>query len=260
MNRKEILTDGICKDQLGLEIGPSFRPLVKKKEGYNVRILDYATTQELIEKYQSQNLDVSEIETVDYVFRGERIPELIKNEKFDYILASHVIEHVPDIIRFLQDCETVLKPHGELRLAIPDKRFCFDCLRECASISRVIDVYELAPRTQTAGAAAEYFLKVCKKNDAIAWDFDSKGEITKVHSLDEAISAIGKTKNGVYLDIHNWVFTPSTFREMLLDLQSLGFIKLVETMFLDTIGHEFFVFLKKRIDYNSASISHTAFF
>jgi 2-polyprenyl-3-methyl-5-hydroxy-6-metoxy-1,4-benzoquinol methylase len=245
MDRVQIITENIRKDQLVLEIGPSFRPLVKKKDGYNVKILDHATTRELIEKYKCHNIDTSDIEEVDYVFQGERIPELVKNERYDYILASHVIEHVPDLIGFLQDCETILKIGGEVRLAIPDKKFCFDYFRERTALSRVIDVHELGLKHQTAGAAAEYFLKVCKKNGSIAWNSDFSGEYTQIHSLEEAVDAIKKTQNGVYLDIHNWVFTPNSFRNIISDLKRLHYFNLCEHKFIETIGHEFFAFLKK---------------
>jgi len=49
-NRVQILLDGLSKNQKGLEIGPSFSPLAAKKDGFNVKILDHATAEELAEK------------------------------------------------------------------------------------------------------------------------------------------------------------------------------------------------------------------
>lgn len=246
MQREKILLEGITKDKKGLEIGPSHRPLVKKIDGFNIKIIDHVSADDLRKKYKDHGVDLTQIEEVDFIFQGERLPELVKGESFDYILASHVIEHVPDLIAFLQDCEAILNSDGELRLAIPDKRYCFDYYRECSSLSRVIDVHEARAKRQTAGAVAEYFLKVCKKNGLIAWDKETKGDVIKAHSLSETLEAIKSTNNGNYLDIHNWVFTPESFIQIIEDLHALRINFLSVSRSFETMGHEFFVILKKR--------------
>jgi len=246
MQREKILLEGITREKKGLEIGPSHRPLVKKRDGFNIKIVDHASAEDLRKKYEKHEVDLSAIEEVDFIFKGQRLPELVQGQRFDYILASHVIEHVPDLISFLQDCEAILNEHGDIRLAIPDKRFCFDHKRQCSSLSRIIDVHEIKAKLQTVGAAAEYFLQVCKKNDLIAWDKETLGNLTNVHTLNEALEAISATKNGHYLDIHNWVFTPESFLQIIKDLKTLNYISLYISISLETIGHEFFVILQKQ--------------
>jgi len=88
---------------------------------------------ELRAKYTNHGVDLAKIEEVDYVWQG--FSQFIGATKFDWIIASHVIEHVPCVISFLRDCESVLKPDGVLSLAIPDKRRCFDKLREKSSLA-----------------------------------------------------------------------------------------------------------------------------
>ena len=244
-NRVEILLEGLSKNQRGLEIGPSFSPLAAKKDGFNVKILDHAAAEELAAKYKKHGVDVSKIEEVDFVWKGERFEKLVKGEKFDWILASHVVEHTADLIGFLQDCETILQKNGEVRLAIPDKNFCFDLERECTSLGRVIDIFEIGPKIQTIGSVAEYYLQVCKKNGVIAWDKSNQGVITKVHSLEEAKNAIRETKKGKYLDIHNWVFEPRSFTKIFENISLLKYTSLKIKKIIPTVGHEFFVFLKK---------------
>jgi 2-polyprenyl-3-methyl-5-hydroxy-6-metoxy-1,4-benzoquinol methylase len=244
-NRVEILLEGLSKNQRGLEIGPSFSPLAAKKDGFNVKILDHATAEELAAKYKTHGVDISKIETVDFVWKGERFEKLVNGEKFDWILASHVIEHTTDLIGFLRDCEAILQKNGELRLAIPDKNFCFDHDRECTSLGRVIDIFEIGPRIQTVGSVAEYYLQVCKKNGKISWDKRTQGVITKVHSLEEVKNAILETKKGKYLDIHNWVFEPHSFTKIFENISLLNYTSLKIKRIIPTLGHEFFVFFKK---------------
>jgi predicted SAM-dependent methyltransferase len=46
----------------------------------------------------------------------------INDNTFDYVMAEHMIEHVPydDAVMMLQECHRVLKPGGRIRIATPD--------------------------------------------------------------------------------------------------------------------------------------------
>ena len=94
-----------------------------------VETIDHATREELVDKYRPHNVDVSQIETVDWVWKGEPLDELLGPERhgaYDFFIASHVIEHFPDLLGFLRNVENLLRVGGVLSLVIPDKRYCFD--------------------------------------------------------------------------------------------------------------------------------------
>jgi SAM-dependent methyltransferase len=130
------------KSGLGLEIGPSHRPLAPKRAGYNVHTLDHASAAELRAKYQDANVDISNIEDVDFVWHGEPYPELIGQKHcYDWIISSHVIEHVPDLISHIKECEILLKANGFLSLIIPDKRYCFDYFQPLTSTGDLLDAF-----------------------------------------------------------------------------------------------------------------------
>ena len=105
----------------GLELGPLDRPIMAKRDGFDVQIVDYLDTEALREKYNSDDhpdVDPSAIEEVDFVSHGESLSELIGEEGvFDWVLASHVIEHIPDLVTFLQDVARILRPDGRLGAA-----------------------------------------------------------------------------------------------------------------------------------------------
>src|SRR5215472_16236774 len=123
MTRNELLLSMFDSSGVGLEIAAGFNPLLPKA-GYRVETLDHAAADELRHKYQNDpNVDVAKIEEVDFVADGRPIAEVVgKPGYYDYIVASHVIEHAPDLLGFLKGCETLLKHHGTLVLAVPDKR------------------------------------------------------------------------------------------------------------------------------------------
>jgi SAM-dependent methyltransferase len=243
--REQIILRGIDKAALGLEIGPSHRPVAAKRDGFNVRILDHLDAAALRNKYATHGVDIDAIEEVDFVWTGQPLDELVAGERFAWIIASHVIEHVPDLVGFLNACERILAPGGVLALAVPDKRYCFDCERENSSLGRVIDVAHAQSTNHSPGTAAEYFLKVRRKGGQIAWDDRHQGPLEPVHDLNVAIHAMAKVRTGHYYDLHAWVFTPDSFRQIIRDLHDLRLIGLQEQHFHTTRGCEFFVTLAK---------------
>jgi SAM-dependent methyltransferase len=141
-SREEKVFHLLDKKGVGLEIGPSHNPIAPKAKGFNVHILDHASAAELRNKYQGHGVNLDNIEEVDFVWHGEPLQELIgKTGCYDWIIASHVIEHVPNFISYLQQCEALLKPAGILSLVIPDKRYCFDYFSSCSSTGNVLDAY-----------------------------------------------------------------------------------------------------------------------
>ncbi len=251
-NRYKKMLLGIRKDQLGLEIGPSHRPVAPKREGYQVEILDYLTKDELIEKYKSHHVNVNAIEEVDYVWKGGSYSQLTgKREYYDYILSSHSIEHSTNFIEFLKDCSNMVKNNGVISLAIPDKRQCFDHFRQVTTIGTVLDDYFQGKEYHSPGIVGEYLLNSVKRNQKLSWDkkrFQKNwsANFAFIHDYSYAGECIKDVLDKeTYMDIHHYVFTDASFCLLILDLGVLGFIDLVVERCFQTVGNEFIVTLKK---------------
>lgn len=247
MNRREKLFHHIDQNGYGLEIGPSFNPLAPKKDGYKVHILDHMDREQLIAKYTGHHVPLENIEEVDFVWNGEDYSELTgKSKYYDWIIASHLIEHTPDLIGFLNNCDSILKDDGVISLVIPDKRYCFDHYRPITGISQVIDGHFQKNKIHTPGTVAEYYLDRTTKNGEIAWYSNAPGTYEFAYSLDEAVQALDLAlKENTYVDLHSWCFVPHSFRLILHDLYQLGLIHLREVDFFPTEGCEFFVTLSR---------------
>ncbi len=245
LSRNGKILSSVRKNIPGLEIGPSHRPVAPKRGGFNVKILDHLTAGGLREKYRDHGVDIDAIEEVDYVWSGEPISELVGNQRFGWIIASHVIEHTPDLLGFLNECEKILADNGVLSLVVPDKRYCFDHFRELSSLARIIDAHIVNTSVHTPGTAADYFLNVTKKGGDIAWKENQQGKYEFVHDLPDAMTAMQHAKLGEYIDLHAWCFVPSSFRLLIEDLSALGLTQFRELIFFDTVGHEFFISLGK---------------
>jgi SAM-dependent methyltransferase len=244
--RQDYVRGKITKQQLGLEVGPSHNPLVTKSDGYNVKILDHTNRDGLVEKYSALNIDTSKIEEVDYVWSGkESMFEMIgKKQSFDYIVASHVIEHTTDVLGFLSDCQNLLKPKGKLILAVPDKRYCFDHFRGVTTIADAIDAYDQKRLSHTRGRTWDFLLNSVSMGGQSAWGVNDGGEFKLNYALDYCKKLINDSNmKGEYLDIHNWLFTPESLELLIYDLRSIGLIKLEVSEQMPTSGFEFFATL-----------------
>lgn len=63
----------------------------------------------------------------------------IASEHYDFLLASHCLEHCANCIKTLQEWLRVLKPGGSMLLILPDKRFTFDHKREVTTFNHLVD-------------------------------------------------------------------------------------------------------------------------
>jgi SAM-dependent methyltransferase len=247
MTREEKILHKVNKAKPGVEIGPSHRPSAPRSDGFNVHIIDHMTREELKQKYTGHGVNLDNIEEVDFVWKGESYAELTgKRNYYSWVIASHVIEHTPDLIRFIQQCEEILAPDGVLSLVVPDIRYHFDYFRPITGISKVIDAYYNKNIIHSAGTAAEYAMNVSVRGGQIAWHENAGGEFALLHSVTDAMDHMQRIlKNSEYIDFHSWSFTPTSFRLMMRDLYDLGFISLKETNFYPTTGCEFYITLSR---------------
>jgi SAM-dependent methyltransferase len=131
------LRQDITKEQLGIEIGPRFSPVVPKRGHYNslgLGIFDAHKVRALARENPGIPDDViPNIENVDLVGVVANLLEMVDNRglvgQIDYSVSSHNCEHIPDPILFLQACEKVLKSRGVLSMALLDRRASLDYFR-----------------------------------------------------------------------------------------------------------------------------------
>jgi glycosyltransferase involved in cell wall biosynthesis/SAM-dependent methyltransferase len=235
----------------GLEIGPSYSPLLPKSAGFKVETLDYLSEIELQQKYRAVPEIASklgDIEPVDYVTSGRSLLDAIaQRERFDFIVASHVIEHMPDLLKFLQDCEALLKPNGVLALAIPDKRYCFDVFQPLSSIGQVLDVNALGRTQPSPGAVFDYYANSARREGRSSWPPSLGAEIQMDRDFESAGEIYRRAlRSKQYFDVHVWRFVPSSFQLIISDLVAIRLLGLADIKLkVDAAQAEFFAYLRK---------------
>ena len=140
-----------------LRIETAHDAILPKRDGFQTKNVDYIDREGLVEKYREfKQYSPDDIEDVDYVIpAGASMADVI-HDRFDLVLASHVLEHSISLIDFINDCTDLLTPDGVLSLVVPDHRYCFDRFRERSSIGRVIDTSINLPQVHTVGTMTEF--------------------------------------------------------------------------------------------------------
>jgi hypothetical protein len=94
------------------------------------------------------------------------------------------------------------------------------------------------------GTAFDHVAYFATLNGVGGWVKGTDGRISLEHSLSFAKSVFDRSsKSDDYFDFHAWVFTPSSFRMILRDLNEIGVLCPSEIMFQAMPGHEFIVIL-----------------
>jgi hypothetical protein len=255
VDRREKALHFLNQQGRGLEIGPSYNPLVSKASGARIETVDHTDRETLIAKYTAWGLPsdkIDAIETVDHIWAGGSLLDVIPERgTYDYIIASHFLEHTVDVVSFLNDCEALLNDGGRLSLVLPDKRYCFDRFQPLSTVGDAVNAFYSANKFHTPGSLLDHQAYACKRDDQLVWSAAATGPLdTQFPQLENAADVI---KSGLaqdeYHDTHHWKFTPTSFDLLARDLATLGFQGFAPIGSFPTDGFEFFVTLGKGADW-----------
>jgi SAM-dependent methyltransferase len=249
---------GNVANLVGLEIGALASPVLgakANKTNTNLFYLDHLSTRGLKDKYQNDpSVNIDEIVEVDFVCPDGDIIKSVKGKKFDYVIASHVIEHAPNFLKFLSNIFDVLKPGGFAFFVIPDKRFTFDLNRPLTSFGNVLENYLSYAVKPSVGAVYDHFSTAIKLDAGKVWtgtvDLSNSSRLTSSMYAWEMANNV--KKNGDYIDVHVNIFTPYSFFEILKGAIEHDIVTFEVKNFQDTLPGqlEFMVALKKPINAN----------
>jgi SAM-dependent methyltransferase len=126
----------------GIEVGPGHAPF-PAPEDVAVRYVDRLTAAEHQALFPEFPIDVGFPEPdviADLDVDGLRH---IESESQDFVICSHVIEHLADPIGFLDETHRVLRVGGVALILLPDRRHTFDHSRSATPLSCVLHDHEV---------------------------------------------------------------------------------------------------------------------
>jgi hypothetical protein len=247
MDRRTRILKGLnLRESVGVEIGALDKPLVTREMG-KILYVDHADTAALREKYQNDRaVRADAIVDVDGVWNNNTLLEAIGGRKVDYVIASHVIEHVPDMITWMKGLEAVLAPGGEIRFAIPDMRYTFDCLRRETVFSDVLPAWIARAKCPMAREVIDFVSNAAEVHSDLLWHKPAARAISRKLYTDADATKLGEAAmRGEYHDVHCWTFTPASFARLMQQITAAGLSTLACSAFTDTpIGWtEFYISL-----------------
>jgi Methyltransferase domain len=224
--RHRLLGDIDFQSSRGVEVGALHAPIVSKSDG-PVIYVDYAPTETLRANLRHPGVRPSDVVEVDVVWGERPLREQI-GEPVDYVVASHVIEHVPDVIGWLLELHDAMKPDGTLGLAVPDRRYTFDIYRPSSGLGEMIEAHLRGYRRPSLRQVFESAAFSRNSPDTEAWRPDHRGAASLPQEVLQRLPEVYQwMKNDIasssrYIDAHCWVFTPASFLDTAEALTRIG--------------------------------------
>ena len=247
MDRSQWLRESLDATSPGIEIGPLDRAIMPRP-GSAVFYADHLDTEGLRAKYADHPaVDIDAIPDIDFVIGHGGLAASVGPLRLQYVIASHVIEHVPNPVAWLKDIHGLLADHGQLLLAVPDLRRCFDALRSESTPGQWVEAYLGNHSRPSPSRIFDAFSNEVKVNGTISWhhDPDPRDMILSHGPLQALEAARDNLASGEYLDVHCWAFTPGSFANLMRKMVLAGLVDLRLDAMTGTLGHEFLVRLSR---------------
>ncbi len=237
----------------GLEIGALNNPIIPSGIG-SIKYVDYTDTEGLRRQHAALPDRVAGIVNVDYVWRGSgSLAEVVGEvDAFDFVIASHVIEHVPNTLGWFRGICSVMKPGGVFNLAVPDKRYTFDLKCPLSTLAQLIEADMLNYQIPSVRQMFEHTFNIAKIEPGAIWLDNLNVDSLEKYNSDYAIylahdQASKIISEGTYIDSHCWFYTPSSFLELMEGAVLLERFDFLLTHIEPTLegDFEFFVSLEK---------------
>ncbi len=222
--RLEALVD--LSEGTGLEIGPLDSP-IGTRPPYDVRYVDVLDTEHLRQHYGGDPAVVQEqIVDVDFSLQGadgmRTLAEAVSvAAPYRWVIASHVVEHVPDLVGWLADVAAVLEDGGRLMLVVPDRRYTFDAMRPATTVGQVLQAHSSRDTVPSERAVYDHYRSVVHVSAAALWAGAEAAELPRAFAKEDAVAMRERALRGDYVDCHVWVFSPAEFVAQLGDLSEL---------------------------------------
>lgn len=234
-----------------LEIGALDSPTFRRPD-FEVEYADYASRDDLSKKgVVNPRYSHDRLVNVDHIVPDGKYQDRIAH-RFGLIVANHVIEHIADPIRWLNEMGEMLEPDGYIFLTIPDKNYTFDYLRREATVIDWLRAYSNRQSKPDFFNLLDHFwnFRPIKVKDIWEGNIDEKLLQRRFNGA-QAVETALKHSQDAYADVHCYAYTTSSFKAILSDASEMGFLGF-KTIFLEPIAINSNEFTCLLTDFNKA--------
>jgi SAM-dependent methyltransferase len=125
----------------GIEIGGAHLPIPVDTRCCRIQYVDRMSATEIAALFPE--LDGYSIVETDILCNVQHKGlGIFGDETLDFVIASHLIEHLPNPLGFLEECQRVLQTNGILYLVVPDKNYTFDRTRDVTPLVHLVEDFK----------------------------------------------------------------------------------------------------------------------
>ena len=123
--------------------------------------------------------------------------DYVADDKFDVIIASHVLEHVEDPKKVLRLCKTWLKTDGKIIIIVPNRESLHRRLGVAMGLQKKLD--DLSPRDKAVGHLRVYSIEsLTKEIESTGFRvLEKRGFFTKALSNAQMINLVPEAIHGL---------------------------------------------------------------
>lgn len=236
----------------GLEIGP-LDSAVTDPATDDVSYVDVFDREGMVSQYSAdENVILELIPEIHYPLDDGGVIRSLDEAAaagapYDWVVASHVIEHVPDVIGWFGQLARLTVDEGALVLAVPDRRYCFDRHRPPTTTGQMIAAHEAGDRRPGVRAVYDFFsTAVTVDTQRLREGGPPPTRAARMYDAAAVEDALKRCRAGEYVDCHVWTFTPESLLDQVRELRGLGLCDWrVEKLVPVPDGLEFFAVLRR---------------
>ncbi|MGH7943578.1 MAG: methyltransferase domain-containing protein [Opitutaceae bacterium] len=133
------------------------------------------------------------------------------DHSLDYVLASHVLEHVANPVRALAEWYRVVRPGGFIYLIVPNRRATWEHARELTPVDHMIDDFIRGTTAVNATHIDEFVFQA----DWSIFSPETPADDVPANQVELARTMRWAVGHGEESNIHFHTFEPSNLRELL---------------------------------------------
>lgn len=145
----------------------------------------------------------------DYYGHACELP--FHDHSLDYVLASHVLEHVANPVAALAEWYRVVRPGGIIYLIVPDRRTTWEHARPLTPVVHLLEDFTRG----TTAVDATHIDQFVFEADWSIFSPDTPHEDVPAKQAELARTLHWAVENGEEINIHFHTFEPSNLRELL---------------------------------------------
>ena len=251
--RKAFVTSHLPMAGCGLEIAPYFNPLIDRAK-HEVFYVDCIDNDEIRRKADANpGAKGRYVPRIDAVWvPGKRLAECVGGRTFSYAVASHVLEHVPNPLGWLEEILECVEVGGRVAIMLPTRTQSMDYYRQTTTFGQIVGWSIEKPARPTPTQVMDFLSQSFfhRGERLVEGQMPPFTEATRHYSDADAVRYAHFVWNEKhYLDVHCSTWTPESFTEVFGRLRDVGLLscKVIGpfTGFPGATHAEFLAFLEK---------------